>query len=265
MLTVLISLDYERALQLCWDLHIIISVDTEDILNDITWTLNIHTIGRNLECQSLSSLAEHLHLQTLTDALDSLYRNHLTHEVVYILIAEFYHSVLHWLWVNIAYLHANLTASELLTEDSCLLKSIDSTIWIYATFETETGISAQTMTTCRLTDPCGMEIGTLENHVLCGLIGTTTLSAKHTSDTHRLLCITDSQVAVRELMLLTIECLERCSLRHRLHNNLMTLHHVCIKGMQRLSIGHHHVVGDIHDVVDRTQANGCQLVLQPFW
>ena len=65
-------------------------------------------------------------------------------------------------------------------------------------------------------------------------------------------------------MLLTVECLERCALRHGLHHNLVTLHHVCIEGVQRLSVGHHHIVGDIHDVIDRTQANGGQLVLQPL-
>ena len=66
-------------------------------------------------------------------------------------------------------------------------------------------------------------------------------------------------------MLLTVKGLERRALRHRLHHNLMTFHHVCIEGMQRLTIGHHDVVGDINDVIDWTQTNSGQLVLQPVW
>ncbi len=65
-------------------------------------------------------------------------------------------------------------------------------------------------------------------------------------------------------MLYTIKRLERCALRHRLHHNLMTLHHICIETMQGLAIGHHDIVGDINDIIDRTQANGGQLILQPI-
>ena len=120
------------------------------------------------------------------------------------------------------------------------------------------------MTTRTLTNPCRMEVSTLEYHVLRGFISTATLSSEHTSDTHRLLCITDSQIAVREFMFLTIQRLERCALRHRLHHNLMPFHHISIKRVQRLAIGHHHIVGDIHDIIDRTQANGGEFVLQPI-
>ncbi len=108
-----------------------------------------------------------------------------------------------------------------------------------------------------------MEISTLEHHVLGGLIGTTTLSSKHTSDTHRLLAIADGQVAVGELMLYTVERLEGCAFGHGLHHNLMALHHVGIKAMQGLAIGHHDIIGDIDDIVDGTQADGCQTILQP--
>ena len=34
--------------------------------------------------------------------------------------------------------------------------------------------------------------------------------------------------------------------------------------MQGLSVGHHHIVGDIHDIIDRTKSDGVQLVLQPL-
>ena len=64
-------------------------------------------------------------------------------------------------------------------------------------------------------------------------------------------------------MLHTIKCLERCTIRHRLHDNLMSLHHISIKAMQRLSISHHNIVSNIHDIVDWAQSDGRQFVLQP--
>ena len=97
-----------------------------------------------------------------------------------------------------------------------------------------------------------------------GLVGTAAFSAEHTGDTHRLLGIADCQVTVGELVLHTVKCDERCALWHRLYHDLMTGHHVGIEAMQGLSISHHHIVRDIHDVIDRTEADGGQLVLQPF-
>ena len=80
MLLVLLTLDNERALQLGGNLHIIISIDTQDILHHIARTLHIDAIGRDLEGQSLWRLVEHLHLQALADALDGLYGNLLADE-----------------------------------------------------------------------------------------------------------------------------------------------------------------------------------------
>ena len=108
-----------------------------------------------------------------------------------------------------------------------------------------------------------MEVGTLEDHVLRGLVGTTTLSTEHTGDAHGILGIADGEVTVGERVLLTVECLERGTLGHRLHHDLVTLHHIGIEGVQGLAIGHHDVVGDIHDVIDRPQTDGGQFVLQP--
>ena len=65
-------------------------------------------------------------------------------------------------------------------------------------------------------------------------------------------------------MLLAIQRHERRALWHGLHHNLVTLHHIGIEGMQGLTKSHHHVVRNVHDIVDRTQANSSQLILQPI-
>ena len=203
------------------------------------------------------------HVECTTEIFNDTWGEELAYQIVHILKTEFDNCVLNGFRIDIDDIHRHLTTSQFLTENGSLLKCIDRTIGINTTLKTETGICAQTMTAGTLTNPCRMEVGTLKHHILRGLVGTTTLSAKHAGNTHRILGIADSQVAIREFMLHTIECLERCAIRHRLHHNLMTLHHICIEAMQGLTIGHHDIIGDIHDIVDRTQTDCCQLILQP--
>ena len=183
---------------------------------------------------------------------------------MYIFICEVNHSVLHLLRINVYDLHANLTASQLLTQNSSLLQCIDCSVWINATLKAEACISAQSMTTSALADPCWMEVGTLKHNVLCCLVSTATLTAKHTSDTHWVLLVADSQIAIAQLVLLAIQSLEWSSVRHSLNHNLVALHHVGIECVQRLSVSHHHVVSDVYYVVDRTQADSVQLILKPL-
>ena len=66
-------------------------------------------------------------------------------------------------------------------------------------------------------------------------------------------------------VLLTVESYKLSAFWLSAHNNLMSLNHVSVKAMHRLTVGHHHIVGDVDDVVDRTQADNLKLVLQPFW
>ena len=48
------------------------------------------------------------------------------------------------------------------------------------------------------------------------------------------------------------------------HYDAVTLDHIGVKAVERLTVGHHHVVGDIDNVVDRTQTDGAELVLEPL-
>ena len=120
------------------------------------------------------------------------------------------------------------------------------------------------MITGALSNPGRIEVSTLQQYIGGVLISTATLTAKHTGNTHRLLGIADSQITVGQLMSLTVEGYERSSLWHGLHNNLVTLDHIHIEAVQRLSVSKHHIVGDVHNIINRTQTDNLQLVLQPF-
>ena len=53
-------------------------------------------------------------------------------------------------------------------------------------------------------------------------------------------------------MLYTIERDKRRALGHGLHYDLVSLHHIGIEAVERLTISHHHIVGDIDNIVDWT-------------
>ena len=152
----------------------------------------------------------------------------------------------------------------MLAEDGSLLEGINLSVGVYTALKTIAGVGAQSVTAGTLANPCWMEVGTLQHHTLGGVVGSRTLTAKDTCDTHRLLGVADAQVVLAQGMLLTVEGHKLGSLWLGAYHDLMSCHHVGIKAVQWLSVSHHDIVGDVHDVVDRTQADDVQLVLQPL-
>ena len=65
MLAVFLTLYHKTALELGRYFHIIISIYTQDVLNHITCSLNIHTICRHVDIDTLGILGSDLHLQTI--------------------------------------------------------------------------------------------------------------------------------------------------------------------------------------------------------
>ena len=259
-----LPLDRERRLDRSRNLDIVVAIYTENLLDHITRTLHVHAISRNLKSQPFPTLFQHDHLQTLAYRPDHLSRNMLADEHIYIIIAQINDKVLDRLRININNFHAHLGTSQLLCHDSSLFQSIDLSVRVDTALKAERSISLQSMTSATLAYPSRIEISTLQQDILRRLIRTTTLSPKHTSNTHRLHSITDSQVPLAQSVFHTIESHKRSTLRHSLDNDLITLNHISIKAMQRLSIRHHDIISDVDNIVDRTQADDRETILQPF-
>ena len=112
--------------------------------------------------------------------------------------------------------------------------------------------------------PCGVEVGTLQHHVAGGLVGAASLAAEDTGDAHGFLLVADGKVVGAEGVLLAVEGDKRASLVLVFHYDVVSGHHVGIEAVKRLAVGHHHIVGDVDDVVDRSQPDNLQFVFQPF-
>ena len=120
------------------------------------------------------------------------------------------------------------------------------------------------MTTSTLTNPCWMEISTFQYNISCCFVSTTTLSTEDTCNTHWLFLITDSEVVLTKYMLFTIQSNELLTLVLILNDDMIALNHICIKTVHRLTVSHHDIVGNVNDIIDWTQTNDIQFVLQPL-
>ena len=120
------------------------------------------------------------------------------------------------------------------------------------------------MAACALADPCGMEVSALKDHIAGCLISTRALAAKDSGNAHGLLSVADAQVVFAQDMLLAIESNKLGTLRLRTHHDLMAGNHVGIEAVHGLTVSHQDIVGDVHNIVDGTQADGRQLLLQPL-
>ena len=152
----------------------------------------------------------------------------------------------------------------MLAQDGSLLQRIDHAIGVHTALKTEGGISAETMAAGALTYPCGVEVGALQHHMFGGLVGTATLAAEHAGNTHGLIFIADGEVVCAKGVLHTVEGHKLGALWLGLHHDMVSGHHVGVETMEGLSVGHHHIIGDVHDIIDGAQSDGGQFVAQPF-
>ena len=114
VLTVFVALDDKRAFQLCGYLHIVISVNAQDVLNHVAGALHVDAIGRNLKHHAVGILGEHLHLERLADGLYRFHGNGLAYEAVYIVVLQRHLGVLHLHRILVANLHRHLASGQLL-------------------------------------------------------------------------------------------------------------------------------------------------------
>ena len=109
-----------------------------------------------------------------------------------------------------------------------------------------------------------MESGGFQEYVL-GLFRHAGIeAAEYTGDTHRFFHIANHQVAVGQCAFHAIERHKLGAFRCRAYHDFITFDLIGIERVQRLSYAMQDVVRDIHHVINRTQADHLQTVLQPF-
>ena len=120
------------------------------------------------------------------------------------------------------------------------------------------------MSACAFPNPCGMEICAFKHYITCRLVCSATLTAKHAGNTHGFFSVADTKIRRAKRMFFAIKRYEFRALGLSLYDDMMAFNHVGIKAVHGLPISHHNIISDVYNVIDRAQADGAQLVLQPF-
>ena len=158
----------------------------------------------------------------------------------------------------------DLSSGQLLHQQGGTLEGIDLYVGIHAALEAERRIGVQAEALGRLAHPDRVEIGALDEHIRRSFGRTGIQSAEHTGNAHRFFFIADHQVAFVQFTLHAIKSYKRSTSRHGLYNHLTAFNLICIEAVQRLAESMDDIVGNIHHIIDRTQADNTQLILQPF-
>ena len=135
---------------------------------------------------------------------------------------------------------------------------------VQALLELGAGLGAHTQGQSALADAGAIEIGGLEHHV--GSVGDdlAVLAAHDARQAHGPGVIGDDQVAGSEGVLLAVQSGELLPLLCPADDDLAALYIAIVKGVHGLAILQHHIVGDVHDVVDGAHAHAAQPLPHPL-
>ena len=246
------------------NLHVVVAVDAENLLNQVGRPLYVNPIRRNLHAQAVLILGSDIDFEAVKNVFDGLVANLLTNKVVDIVESDVNLEGGHGLGADVYNLRGNLATCQLLNEESCTFECIGGDVGIDTPLEAERGVGRKAVTFCGLTHPHGVEIGTLEEHVGGALAHTRVLATEHTCDTHRLLAVANHQVCLRQGALHTIKGTELSACGAGANNHLVTLNFVCIERVEGLAELVEHKVGNVHHVVLGVDTNSPQGILQPL-
>ena len=181
-----------------------------------------------------------------------------------LLIGKFHPEVLGRSSTHILYIGRYSTAGKFFHHYCSQFQAIKSNIRINTSFKTERSIRIQAMTTGGLAHPGRMKISTFEEYIFGIFRRTGIQSAKHSGDTHGLFFVADHQVAFAQLAFYTVQSDKRGTFRHCLHNDFTALNLVGIEAVKRLTECMNNIVRNIHHIINGTQADDTELVLQPL-
>ena len=243
---------------------IIVSVDAENILDQVGLALHVDAVGRHGNGQAPLVLGEDLHLEGRQDRAHGLLGNLLADERIDARERDVEDEIGSRNGTDVRDLARDGAAGQLLHQLRGALGGVDLQVGVDAALEAERRVGVQAEALGRLAHPYGIEVGALDEDVGRRLADARIEAAEDAGDAHRTLGRADHQVLVRELALHAVERHERRALGAGADHHLAALDLCGIEGVQRLSELEEHEVGDVDQVVLGVNARGPQAVLHPL-
>ena len=137
-------------------------------------------------------------------------------------------------------------------------------VWIQSLFKLTRCIGTKSHSLRRKTDIGSIEAGCFKHHRLYIICDHGVLSTHDTCNTNRFFTITDHQDILIHGTFLTIQCDKFFIFSGSSYYDLMTCDRIIVISMHRLAIFFHDIIGNIYDIINRTDTTGCQSSLQPY-
>ena len=125
-------------------------------------------------------------------------------------------------------------------------------------------VGAHTERQRRLADGRAEEVGGLEHHVHRVRHDLTVFAAHDARQTHGLFLVRDHEHIRLQIADVAVERGERFILARAAHDDLAAVYIAVVKGVHRLTVFDHHIVRDVHDVVDGADARRAQALAHPL-
>ncbi len=243
--------------------HIGIAEETGNLLCHITHSVDVLTEGGcgNGQCIAVDLCGQ---LDSLQDRLHFLGSQGEADEIVDLLHGAGHHRGLPLYRVNVNDAAHHFAGVQLLYQLAGTVDGPLSEVRIQALLEVSGGVGSVADLSCGEADVGAVKGSRLENHGLHIVGDLRVLAAHDAGHADGTLCVADGEHGMIQLPLLLVQSLENIAVLCPLHDDLVTADQIVVIGMHRLAVLKHHIVGDVHQVVDGTNAGGGQTHLHPL-
>ena len=243
---------------------IVITVNTQNIFDDIDVPTHIDPIGRNHQRQYTVFFFHDFHFERCKNTLDRIFGNYFSHQCIDMVITEGYRIIADGLRIDIDNIADNLTAGQFLYQHGGTFENVQRIIGIGSPLETERRVGIQAMTTCRLTHPHRIEIGRFEKNIGRLHRNPRLQTAEYAGNAHTFTFVADHQVFVGKLTFHLVKCRKRRTFGQSLHDDFFAGNLCHIETVHRLPRLMQQIVGYIHNIIDRAQTDCQQMFTQPL-
>ena len=246
------------------EVDVVVPVDPEDLLDHIAFPGHVDHVGRGCDLRSARPLLEELVGKAGKYLLDGIVSDLLADEGFDAVVIQVDDSLGYLLRIELFHLSDDLAAGDFADQQGCPLAGIFVYLRVAASLEAERSVSLEGMPLGGLADGAGIKICALYEYV-GGRRGNSGVDAsEHAGYAHRTVGVRDYDVLGRKLALLLVKGHYPFTLSSPSDDHLSAGDLVSVEGMERLAELPEDEVGNVHYVVDRPEADGQQLLLEPF-
>ena len=243
----------------------VVTVDAENVFDDVAGALHIHTIGRNAEFHAFLVCFDDFHFQRFDDATHQTAVKFLADEFVCIVITQIHGERSgQRAGTDFAHRRNEVTTGHFHDECGSAVQGINLSDGVNAAFEAEGRVGGDAVTASGLAHPSRVEVGAFQHH-FCGFFRHAGVQTAHDAcHADRSFRVADEQVFAVKFLFCAIENDEGCAFGHGRHTQTVAAQTSTVEAVERLTVCPKNIVRHIDHGVQRSESDGGQSLLEPL-